>query len=485
MKRLAIHHLRDGGLSQAGIARALNARDPDTPISERSVRRVLQEGRPTSSDLAGSGPAPLVRPGRPSTAEPFREWVVSTLAEDPHLATAELLRRARDQAGYQGQKSAFYDLVRSARLPDVGAEPIVRFEGVAGEYAQFDFGERQVCFADGRMVKVTIFVGRLKYSRHLHVEVVPDQKAETLVRGVVACLHVWEVVPMIWVFDNPRTVRVSRIGEPIKLHPYLGELAAEVLASVVLCTPYQPQQKGSVENGVKWVKNGFLAQRRFVDETDVRNQLRDWLEEVNMRRVSDATGAIPHERLLRERERLRDRRLPFTPAAFALRIPVTVLPTGMVQVVGTSYSVDPRKVGAPAMAHLTASTVTITINGQSCTHHRLDHCDQPQRLAEHRKAMLGAIHGERKHNTFKRECLFELGPGAQDFLEGLIHRCGPHGSWYRPVHQLFTLLEEHGDPAMEGALGACHAAGRYQVRDVVAALKTAPAMAMTAPEVQS
>src|SRR5208283_637510 len=135
-------------------------------------------------------------------------------------------------------------------------------------------------FPDGHREKRVLFVGRLKYSRHVHVEVVPDQKAETLVRGVVACLEAWGCVPLIWVFDNPKTVRVSPIGHPIVLHDYLRGLAAELNAAVMLCTPYQPQQKGSVERAVKWVKRSFLVQRQFNDDTDLITQLAGWLQEI-------------------------------------------------------------------------------------------------------------------------------------------------------------------------------------------------------------
>lgn len=390
------------------------------------------------------------------------------------MQTGELLRRAREW-GYTGGKTVFYQMVKSLRQAGSGpgAEPIVRFEGVAGEYAQFDFGERRQRFANGMSRKVIAFVGRLKYSRHVHVEIVPDMKAETLVRAVVACLEAWGCIPLIWVFDNPKTVRISKPGEPIVLHPYLAGLAAECRAAVVLCTPHQPQQKGSVERGVKWFKQSFLAQRRFVDEADMNQQLQEWLRVINEERPSDATGDVPSLRLERERHVLgADRSCPFTAATYALRIPLTVGPTAMVHVRGTSYSVDPKRVGAPAVAHLTRETVRVVVGGDSWLHQRRDGCQTPQRLPQHRTDMLGAIYGERKHNTFKRQCLFELGPGARDFLEGLIHRLGPNGTaWYRPVHRLFALLEEHGEQALADALTACAQAKRYAVADVAAALR--------------
>ena len=226
-----------------------------------------------------------------------------------------------------------------------------------------------------------------------------------------------------------------------------------------------------MERGVKWFKNSFLAQRRFVDDADLQAQATVWLEEVNTRRASDATKEIPANRLERERLLLVGRRLPFTPAEYALRQPVTVLPTGMVHVFGTSYSVNPKKVGAPAVAFMRANTVEIVIDGVRCTHPRMDYSDDPQRLPEHNQAMLAVVHGERKRNTFKRQCLWELGDGARNFLERLIHRLGAHGNWAMPVHRLYALLEEHGAGAMATALGRCHDQCAYQISDVVRALR--------------
>ena len=461
MTRLAIHHQSAVARSHAAIASAINRSQPDEPVSVRSVRRILSESKPDLAALNGDAVGP--GPGRPSCAEPFRHQVATLLESESELSTVELLRRCRE-SGYTGGKSAFYDLVKSVRKPSVGAEPIVRFEGVPGEYAQFDFGERWIEYVDGTRRKVIAFVGRLKYSRHVHVEIVPDQK--------VACLEAWRCVPLIWVFDNPKTVRTSAIGQPIVIHSYLAGLAAELNAAVLLCTPHQPQQKGAVERGVGWFKNGFLAQRRFVDAADLQSQLTAWLVDVNGSRPSDATDVIPGTRLVQEQAALRDRPLPFTAAQFALRLPATVLPTGTVHILGTTYSVDPKRVGAPAMVLLRAAEIEIIIGGSRCVHRRVDFCDLPQRLPEHRREMLGAVFGERKRNSFQRQCLWELGREAQDFLEGLVHRCGADAKgWYRPVAQLYALLEEHGDSVLREAMASAHGAKGHDVPAVVRALR--------------
>ncbi len=79
--------------------------------------------------------------------------------------------------------------------PEPRKEPVVRLEGVAGEYAQFDFGEVRLELEDGRELRVQFFAGRLKYSRLMHVEVVPDQGSETVVHSLIACLVVFAGSP--------------------------------------------------------------------------------------------------------------------------------------------------------------------------------------------------------------------------------------------------------------------------------------------------
>ncbi len=72
---------------------------------------------------------------------------------------------------------------------------MVRFDGLPGEFAQFDFGEDVVTYVEGGREKITFFAGCLKFSRFKHVEVTPDQKAERLVRATVACLKAFGGAP--------------------------------------------------------------------------------------------------------------------------------------------------------------------------------------------------------------------------------------------------------------------------------------------------
>lgn len=85
---------------------------------------------------------------------------MAPLTEEPTLRSAELLHRAR-QAGYTGGKSATYALAQTLRIKVV--TPLVRFEGLPGEFSQHDFGEVRVHYQNGTEEIVHFFASRLKY----------------------------------------------------------------------------------------------------------------------------------------------------------------------------------------------------------------------------------------------------------------------------------------------------------------------------------
>jgi len=62
-----------------------------------------------------------------------------------NITAIEVLRRAKEW-GFEGGRSQMSELVKRLR-PERRKEPVVRFDGLPGEYAQFDFGECVVNFS--------------------------------------------------------------------------------------------------------------------------------------------------------------------------------------------------------------------------------------------------------------------------------------------------------------------------------------------------
>ena len=128
------------------------------------------------------------------------------------------------------------------------------------------FGEVIVRYQDGGEAKVHFFASRLKYSRWVEVTLVPDERVETLVRTLVDHLAAFGGIPLVAVFDRPKTIalRWGRDGVVTEWNPTFAGVALDLGLGVEVCWPYRPQEKGSVENLVGWVKGSFFKQRRFL-----------------------------------------------------------------------------------------------------------------------------------------------------------------------------------------------------------------------------
>src|SRR5215469_26973 len=438
LKRHVVEILLKAGHGKAEVARLAG-------VSLCSVKRIAQEGPVVHVD--DHGERAKRRIGRPSTVVTFRKQIVEVLREQPDLASLEILRRVRE-AGYRCGKSALYSLVASLRPKS--AKPLVRFEGLPGEFSQHDFGQVDVEFLNGTRQRIHFFASRLKYSRWVRISLVKDETVETLVRTLAEHLASWGGRPLLCVFDRPKTVALKwgKNGEVTEWNPVFAYATLEMGVGVELCWPYRAQQKGSVENLVGFVKSSFFKVRRFHDGEDLEQQRRDWEREVNEQRPCRATGIIPAVRLAEEAPRLRA--LKVQPEELALRIPVYVGPTGTVVHDGHAYSMPPEAISMPATLYLYGQRVRIVAGRYEAMHPRKFVAHEGSSLAEHRAALVSAVSGKRGKRYLKRQQLLELGEPALRYLTEIVHR-RPR-EWFHDVDRLHQILQSHGAEVLRQAM---------------------------------
>ena len=285
-----------------------------------------------------------------------------------------------------------------------------------------------VRYQDATEAKVHFFASRLKYSRWVEVTLVPDQRVETLVRTLVDHLAAFGGIPLVAVFDRPKTIalRWGRDGVVTEWNPTFAGVALDLGLGVEVCWPYRPQEKGSVENLVGWVKGSFFKQRRFLDREDLERQLREWLVEANTVRPSRATGVPPAARIAEERARLRP--LKVAPADLALRIPVSVGPTGVVIHDTHPYSMPPDAIGLPGTLYLYRDRVRIVAGRFGAEHVRQWQPGDGSILPEHRAQRVAAVSGKRARRYLQRQHLLDLGAGGARVSHGAHHRRRGRGS---------------------------------------------------------
>lgn len=428
LDRHAVQELLRAGLTPLGVAKQFQ-------VSRRTIDRIAQEAPVTDA-------ARTVAVGRPPVDDALRTRVEALVREDPERPPGEIARLLRDEGTPLGL-STVYRVLAAVRAT-IPASLLVRFEGVAGEYAQFDFGQVSVRLADGTRRVVHFAAYRLKYSRWVHVAVVPDERVEALIRSLLQSFEASGGVPLRVVFDNPKTVVLRHEeGRPV-WNPVLAPVAIDYGFTIELCTPRQPQQKGAVENLVGFVKRAFFRARVFTDlTTDLPTQLTAWLDDVNSVRPNRATKEIPASRLVAEQARMKP--LAIAPAEYGLRVAVTVGPTAMVTYQGIRYAMPAAACGIPATLWLYPGRVKIVTAGSrhEALHPRFPREGTVSYLPGQRAEQLATVAGARKRLYFMRERLLELGPVGEGYLTELIHQ-RPH-TWKGDVERLFALLEELGD----------------------------------------
>jgi transposase len=438
LDRHAVQKLLDAGVKPRAIAQQFR-------VSRRTIERIARETEVVSSAdgiLRREGEEGRGRVGRPRVTEALRARVQALVLDDPECPPGEIARLLRADGTPLGL-STVYRVLRDVRAT-IPAVLQVRFEGVAGEFAQFDFGEVSVRLPDDKRRTVHFAAYRLKYSRWIHVVLVPNERVEALIRSLLDSFAASGGVPLRVVFDNPRTVVLRHEeGRPV-WNPVLGPVAIDYGFTIELCTPRQPQQKGAVENLVGYVKRAFFRARRFTDlTTDLPQQLAEWLVEVNTTRPNRATKEIPAVRLAAEQARLKP--LAIAPREYGLRVAVTVGPTAMVTHQGLRYAMPAAACGIPATLWLYPDRVKIVTAGSrhEAVHPRFPSHGTVSYLPGQRAAQLAAVAGARKRLYFMRERILELGPVGEGYLTELIHQ-RPH-TWKGDVERLFALLEELGD----------------------------------------
>lgn len=424
-----------------------------TGVPPRTQRRMVHEEIPfgmTDQELHQK-----LKVGRPSAlSEGLRREIDALLKEDSGMKAVEVLRRLRSEHAYVSGKNPVYDYVKAARPPKRAA-PVVRFEGVAGEFCQHDFGKLALCYLDGTDDTFTFFAARLKYSRMIHVCLVAGESCEALIRGMESAARAFGGLALINVIDNTkagviRRERDSDTGqEKIHYQQQFGYFLREMSLLAEPTYPYSGNQKGAVENLVRFAKEGFFFARRFRNRADMLTQLPEWLRLVNEERRCEATGEIPAQRWEAERSRLRP--LALDEEGYGLRYPAVVGPDAFANCKGYRYSTPDAWIGQAITARMHRTTVVLHYHHERVTHPRIPSNGRYSLLPEHRPALFLKPRGS---VMAKRQILMDLGPEAEHFFTELVHR--RPATWReQDLPIAWELFEKEGEARIREAFAYC------------------------------
>ncbi|HET8705211.1 MAG TPA: IS21 family transposase [Pseudomonadales bacterium] len=291
-------------------------------ISRNTVRRHLKACSP-----AQYGP----REARPSKLEPYKAYVQQRIrAAAPHWIPATVLFHEIREQGYTGGATLLRGYVASLKPARSDKDPVVRFETAPGQQMQADF----VTFRR-RHEPLSAFVATLGYSRMSFVRFVSDESFDSVKQCLLAAFDYFGGVPQEVLFDNMKTVVLTRDaygpGEH-RFHAGLLQLAADTGFSIRLCRPYRARTKGKVERFNRYLRESFFnplqahlaTGRLLVDERTGNLAVMEWLNNVANVRIHATTLARPIDRWRHEQGHLQP--LPVSPSLPSEARPSVVVP---------------------------------------------------------------------------------------------------------------------------------------------------------------
>jgi transposase len=387
---------------------------------------------------------------RKSKLDPYKPLIVEILERHPRLRATRIFDMIRER-GYPGGVEQVARFVAHVR-PKPRHAAYLRLRTLPGEQGQVDwanFGFLQVGRAKRRL---SCFLVVLSWSRAMYARFFLDQQGDAFRRGHVEAFEHFGGVPRELLYDNLKSVVLERIGEHIRFHPRVLELAGHYHFAPKPCAPYRGNEKGKVERTIQYLRHSFFAARSYRDLDDLNEQLARWITEIAHRRPvpGDPDKRIVGDALAEERERLL--RLPAHPLDCNEVLTRCSGKTPYIRFDLNDYSIPHDRVGQQLV--ITASPERVWLSTPT-----------GERVAEHRRswsrgeqiedeAHLLALAREKKQarELSGRDRLRSRCGAADDFIAALASRNVTLG-WH--TRRLLDLLDRYGADDLDAALRDC------------------------------
>ena len=391
-----MHHTLGKNIS--AIARELG-------ISRQTVRRALK------------APVKQSKARRPSKLDPYKDEIKRLIEANPHLTNVLILEKIR-QLGYQGGRSILGDYLHQLRPK--AKNTYLSVETMPGEQAQVDWAYAGEITVGEHKRKLYLFCMILSYSRHFYFEPTVSMKQDTFLACHINAFRFFGGVPENIVYDNLKSVVLSRLGKDIRFNPRMLDFAAYYGFKLRVCNPRAPQEKGKVERVIAYIANNFMKREDYHDFKHIRSGSLLWIRNTACKRKHATTGKVPIEVFEKEEK---PHLLPLSAKPYDYALPTVIHPQkdGLFRFDANRYSVAEDFIHQPLTLKAYQDVLKVYYKDQLvCQHPRCYDKYQTIKDLNHYKKRLSRIK-RYKHQTllshFKNLC-----PEAEAYLAGLHQR---------------------------------------------------------------
>jgi len=261
-----------------------------TPKTVKRVVARLRRGQ------VGRQPAPP----RPRTTDGVQALIAERVRRSDGRISAKRLLPVAQAAGYGGSARSFRRAVAKAKLEWRGRRRTYRpWAPTPGEHLVVDYTP---------VGSWRLFGAVLAWSRYRFVRFAADERRETTLGLLAACLEEVGGVPAVVLTDRMSCLRAGVVANVVVPHPDYVRFAGHYGFRPDFCEARDPESKGVVEALMGYAQSDLvvpaLTNGGWADLAAANEAARQWCREVNGRLHSEI-AAVPGERLATERGLLR------------------------------------------------------------------------------------------------------------------------------------------------------------------------------------
>lgn len=387
------------------------------------------------------------RPNRSSKLDPCKPRIKAWLQQ--HDFTAQQILQKLQAEDVQVGYTILAEYVRSVRPKPVQAFLTLSF--CPGECMQVDWGSYGFIEIGSTRRRLSFFVAVLCYSRLMYLEFTLGQSQEHFLQCHQNAFAFFHGVPQSVMVDNCKTAVLRHpLGQPAQINPRYLDFANHYGFTVRACGVRKGNEKGRVENGVKFIKENFLRGLEMPPWLALNPAALHWLETIANVRIHRQTHKAPVELFSEEKSTLTPvSALPYDTARVR---PLLVNSRFRVTLETNRYSVPAHWAGTTLTARIYADRLALYHQDQLLTEHGRSY-DRHQDFEhpDHAQPLLAQRQKAREQQLLAR--FLSLSPQAQEYYEQLQQR---RLNARHHVQKILALVEIYGAQKISRAIEDAH-----------------------------
>ena len=371
-------------------------------LSIKEIARRTGHSRNTIRSALRSAEPPQYGPRltRPSKLDPFKAKIHELLQDDGEIPS-QVIRERITEAGYAGGKTILDDYVRELRPVFAPPRTFQRTHYEPGQLVQFDLWEPSgpIPVGHGQTRRGFVVTCCSGYSRAGAGALVFSKEAPDVLWGMSRCLGELGALPRKAVWDREGAIHRGG-GQPTDA---FAALCGELGIGWVILEPRDCQAKGMLERLHDFIERSFEPARSFANHLDYQHQLDRWFAERVNPRIHRTLRAVPAERLVWERQRMRP--LPRAMPDLDRRFVTRVAAQPYLRFDSNDYSLDPRLAGRRVEVRVSQAEVSAVAldSGELAARHRRSFAKHLTFTDPAHQRALEELRGERRRRRSEPE----------------------------------------------------------------------------------